>query len=211
MKKKNKFPNQKYKSVKNFFIDYLSDLNSSFNSLDIDILKKIILLLKKSYNQKNKKIFICGNGGSAALSDHYACDHQKILFETKKLKPIIISLVANSALGTAISNDVNYKSIFSEQLKQMARDGDILIVISASGNSQNVIEAIKWANKNKITSISFTGFDGGIVKKISKYNLHIESNNYGVIEANHQSIINIISQYIKMDVLSLNQIRKIKF
>ena len=211
MKKKNKFPNQKYKNVKNFFIDYLSDLNSSFNSLDIDILKKIILLLKKSYSQKNKKIFICGNGGSAALSDHYACDHQKILFETKKLKPIIISLVANSALGTAISNDVNYKSIFSEQLKQMARDGDILIVISASGNSKNVIEAIKWANKNKITSISFTGFDGGIVKKISKYNLHIESNNYGVIEANHQSIINIISQYIKMDVLSLNQIRKIKF
>tara|TARA_Y100001958_G_C20889918_1_gene316507 strand:- start:1 stop:636 length:636 start_codon:yes stop_codon:yes gene_type:complete len=211
MIKKNKFPNQKYKDIKNFFHDYLLDLNSSFKSLNLVTLKKIIRLLKKSYNQKNKKIFICGNGGSAALSDHYACDHQKILFETKKLKPIIISLVANSALGTAISNDVNYKSIFSEQLKQMARDGDILIVISASGNSKNVIEAIRWANKHKIISISFTGFDGGIVKKISKYNLHIESNNYGIIEANHQSIINIISQYIKMDVLSLNQIRKIKF
>ena len=211
MKTYNKFPNKKYRNIKNFFSDYLFDLSSSFNSINFDTLKRVITLLKKSYKHKNKKIFVCGNGGSAALSEHFACDHQKILYETKKLKPIIISLVSNSAIGTAIANDVSYKSIFSEQLNQTARKGDILIVISSSGNSQNVIEAIKWANKNNMNTISLTGFDGGKVKKISKYNIHIESNNYGVIEANHQSIINIIAQYIKMEVLSLNQIKKVKF
>ena len=211
MSKKNKFPNKKYQNLKSFFNDYFVDLNLSLKSIKFENFKKIIMILKKNYIQKNRKIFICGNGGSAALSEHFACDHQKILFETKKLKPTIISLVSNSALSTAISNDVNYSSIFSEQLKQIAKSGDILIVISSSGNSKNVVKAIKWANKNKMTSISFTGFDGGVVKKISKYNLHIESNNHGVIEANHQSIINIISQYIKMEVLNLNQIRKVKF
>ena len=85
------------------------------------------------------------------------------------------------------------------------------MVISASGNSKNVIEAIKWAKKNYMITISFTGFDGGIVRKISDINLHINSKNYGIIEANHQSLINIISQYLKMRAISKNKINKIKF
>ena len=101
--------------------------------------------------------------------------------------------------------------MITEQLKQTAKKDDVLLVISASGNSKNVIDAIKWAKKNYLTTISFTGFDGGIVKKISNINLHIDSKNYGIIEANHQSLINIISQYLKMKAISNNQIKKIKF
>lgn len=206
-----KFPNKKYKNINSFFKDYFTNLNSSLDKINFSNLEKIINLLGKKYKNGKNKIFVCGNGGSAALSDHFACDHQKILFETKKFRPFVISLVSNHALGTAISNDVNYKSIFSEQLKQMATKDDILIVISSSGRSKNIIEAVKWANKNKMISISFTGFDGGLVKKISKINLHINSNNYGIIEANHQSLINIISQFLKLKNLSLKTIKKIKF
>ena len=135
----------------------------------------------------------------------------KNLYESKKFKPFIVSLVSNGALGTAISNDVNYKSIFKEQLKQTTIQKDILITISASGKSDNIINAIKWANKNNLITISLTGFDGGLSKKLSKYNLHIDSKNYGIIEANHQSLINVISQYLKIDALSLKEIQKIKF
>ncbi|MDC1416042.1 D-sedoheptulose-7-phosphate isomerase [Candidatus Pelagibacter bacterium nBUS_25] len=206
-----KFPHKKYNNVIDYFNDYFLDLKLSLSSINFSNLNKIINVLGKSYLNGDNKVFVCGNGGSAALADHFACDHQKILHETKKYRPFVISLVSNHALGTAISNDVNYKSIFSEQLKQMARKGDILIVISASGKSQNVIEAIKWAKKNKMISISLTGFNGGQAKKISQLNLHIQSKNYGVIEANHQSLINIISQFIKIKALSLKEIQKIKF
>lgn len=206
-----KFPNKKYKNIESFFEDYFLNLNSSLSSINYSNLNNIIKLLNKIYTKEKNKLYVCGNGGSAALSDHFACDHQKILYESKKFKPFIISLVSNFSLGTAISNDINYKSIFTEQLKQTAKKDDVLLVISASGNSKNVIDAIKWAKKNYLTTISFTGFDGGIVKKISKINLHIDSKNYGIIEANHQSLINIISQYLKMKVIGNNQIKKIKF
>lgn len=206
-----KFPNKKYKNVNKFFEDYFLNLNSSLSTINFSNLKQIILILKKVYSRKKNKVFVCGNGGSAALADHFACDHQKILYETNKFKPFIISLVSNAALGTAISNDINYKSIFKEQLKQIAASKDILITISASGKSDNIINAIKWANRNNLITISLTGFDGGLSKKLSKFNLHIDSKNYGIIEANHQSLMNIISQYLKLDALSLREIKKIKF
>ena len=206
-----KFPIKKYKKVEKYFEDYFLNLNLSLKSINFQNLKKIIFLMNKSYVNGKNKIFVCGNGGSAALANHFACDHQKILFETKKFKPFIISLTANIALGTAIANDLNYASIFSEQLRQMAKPNDILVTISSSGNSKNIIKAIKWANNNKMISISLTGFNGGISKKISKYNLHVTSNNYGIVEANHQSIINILSQYLKMSVLKESQIQKINF
>tara|TARA_A100001011_G_C13889497_1_gene666385 strand:+ start:53 stop:676 length:624 start_codon:yes stop_codon:yes gene_type:complete len=206
-----KFPNKKYKNVEKFFNDYFLNISSSLNTINFTELKQIILILKKIYRNNKNKVYVCGNGGSAALADHFACDHQKILYETKKFKPFIVSLVSNGALGTAISNDINYKSIFEEQLKQTANFNDVLITISASGNSDNIINAIRWANKNKLITISLTGFNGGLSRKLSKYNLHIDSKNYGVIEANHQSLINIISQYLKVDSLSLNEIQKVKF
>ena len=206
-----KFPIKKYKNIKFFFNDYFANVNRSLKTVSFIDLKKIIFILKDVYTNNLNKVYICGNGGSAALAEHFACDHQKILYESKKFKPFIISLVSNVSLGTAISNDINYKSIFTEQLKQTAKKNDVLITISSSGNSKNIIDAIKWANKNQLISISFTGFNGGIAKKISKYNLHIDSSNYGIVEANHQSLMNIISQYLKVDTLNLKEIKNIKF
>ena len=206
-----KFPNKKYINLKHYFDDYYNELNLSMSSVNINNLKKVINLLRKIYKSGKNKVFVCGNGGSAALAEHFACDHQKILFETKKFRPSVYSLVSNSAIGTAISNDVKYEAIFSEQLKYQSSKGDILIVISSSGKSKNIVEAVKWANKNKLISISMTGFDGGTVKRISRHNLHVSSKNYGIIEANHQSLMNIISQYLKMKELELRSIKKVNF
>ena len=206
-----KFPNKKYKNVKNFFNDYFTNINLSLASVDFNNLEKIINILSKIYKKGKHKVFVCGNGGSAALSDHFACDHQKILSETGKIKPIIISLCSNSSLMTAISNDNSYFDIFSDQIKQIGSKGDVLIIISSSGKSQNVIKALRTAKKMSIKTVSFTGFSGGLSKKLANYNIHINSSNYGIIESMHHNVMNIISQYIKNKILGKNKIKKIFF
>ena len=154
---------------------------------------------------------VCGNGGSAALANHFACDHQKLLSGVGKLRPFIVSLSSNSALMTAISNDHDYEYLFSDQIKQIGEKSDILITISSSGNSKNIINAIKVAKKMSIFTISLTGFNGGMSKKLADINIHVDCINYGIVESLHHTIMNLISQFIKNKYLSKKEIRKIKF
>jgi len=207
-----KFPFKKYKNIDNFSLDYFADFTKAKNNLNIKDLEKIIFALKKAYTNKKNTIFICGNGGSAAIANHFECDHKKILFEgTKNLNPKIISLCANNPLITAIANDFSYEEIFLKQLQYLAKKGDILITISSSGKSKNIIKALKWSNKNNIRTISFTGFDGGKAKRISKYNIHCNSNNYGVIEDIHQGLMHIFCQFLRNKVLTKKKIIKTYF
>lgn len=201
-----KFPSKKYYKIDSFTNDYLDEFIRCSKNLSIDDLRQIIKTLEKLYRGKKGKLYVCGNGGSAALSNHFACDHQKILSRINLLKPMITSLSANSAIMTAISNDSNYSQVFVDQLKAVANKNDLLLVISSSGNSKNIIKAIEWANKNKIKTISFTGFDGGDAKRKTKLNIHCNSKNYGIIEAIHQNIMNIISQYIRNKFSSTKKI-----
>ncbi len=206
-----KFPIKKYKKVYDFKNDYYDDFKSSFENIKFENLNDIIEILDRAYKNKNVKVFVCGNGGSAALANHFACDHQKLLNNVGPLRPFIISLSSNTALMSAISNDNNYEYVFSDQIKQIGKKSDILITISSSGNSKNIVNAIKIAKKMSITSISLTGFDGGKSKKIADKNIHINSHNYGIVESLHHTIMNIISQYIKNKYLSSKEIKKIKF
>ena len=206
-----KFPNKKYQTAIDFNNDYKKSFDEAFETINFKKLDKIIKILDKAYKNSKKKILVCGNGGSAALANHFACDHQKIIYETGKIKPFIISLSSNNSLITAISNDNDYSMVFSDQIKQIGSKGDILIVISSSGKSKNIINAIKVAKKLSIKTISFTGFTGGTTKKISDLNIHINSNNYGIIESMHHNLMNLISQYIKHKVISKNKIKKTIF
>ena len=138
-----KFPNKKYINVINFKNDYFKTLSSTFDSINELNLKKIINLLEKNYKKRGIKILVCGNGGSAAISNHFACDHQKIIYETGKIKPFIISLSSNNSLITAISNDNDYSMVFSDQIKQIGSKGDILIVISSSVNLKILLMQLK--------------------------------------------------------------------
>ena len=196
-----KFPLKKYNNFNSFTSEYFNIIRKISRTIDFKKFEKITKIIEKNYKSKDQKTFVCGNGGSAALANHFACDHQKILFETKKIHPKVISLCTNIPLMTAISNDNTYENIFKDQLTYNAKSKDILITISSSGNSKNIINAINWANKKKLITISFTGFRGGRSKKISKFNLHVPSYNYGIVEATHHSFMNIISQYIKNKLL----------
>lgn len=206
----NKFPNIKYYKSNFYYNDYLKEHYKTFENLSTTNLNRIINIINKKY-LLGKKIFVCGNGGSAALANHFACDHQKILSSIKKIKPRLLSLCSNIPLITAISNDKKYDDVFSDQIIAQGSKGDILICISSSGNSKNIIKAIKSAKKIGIYSISFTGFDGGYAKKNSNINLHCSSKNYGVIESIHHSIMNIIAQYIRNLYLTKKEIRKVNF
>ena len=204
------FPTKKFINYSLFHEGYKEAFDKAYSSLNKNNIEKILNIIKKNYKSKNK-IIVCGNGGSAALSNHFACDHQKILSSCKKLRPYIISLNSNNSIFSAIANDINYKSVFSEQLKQIGEKGDLLITISSSGKSPNIIQATKIANKLGIKTISLTGFNGGTSKKISYYNIHVRSDNYGIIESVHHCVMNLISQYIRNTQLSENVIKKTNF
>ena len=186
----------KYNSLDNYCNDYFEEMNNSFDANSKLNLKKIVSFLEQKYKGKNN-IYVCGNGGSAAIANHFECDHKKILSETKKI--------------TAISNDISYKDIFKKQLEYLANKGDVLITISSSGNSENIIQAIKFAKKNKMKVVSFSGFNGGRSRKMCDLNLHVNSQNYGVIENLHHAYMNIISQFIKHKILTNSEIKKYKF
>ena len=118
---------------------------------------------------------------------------------------------SNIELISAIANDIKYDDVFSFQLSRLASIGDCLITISSSGNSKNIINAIRWAKKNNIKTISLNGFDGGKAKNLSDYSINVPCNNYGIVEDLHQSIMHIISQSLRLQNLKNKDYLKINF
>ena len=160
--------------------NYLTKLK---DTLDLVLLKNINHLIKQIHKLKknNKKLYICGNGGSAANAIHIANDF--IFTKSSKKKMINVeALTANNAIITCISNDVGYKYIFSKQLENKATKSDMLLILSGSGNSENLIEAIKIAKQKKMEIVAILGFDGGKCKKLLKNIIHINVNDMQISE-----------------------------
>ena len=154
-------------------LDYLDRISEVIHTLEDYCIFNIENLIKYLYSAKirNKKVFICGNGGSSSVASHIAQD----LFKMCDIKAF--SLTDNTSLITAISNDVNYNKIFEYQLNTLASKGDILITLSGSGSSGNILNALKWANKNGLITITLVGTNGGkVLKSKNKLDLiiHIE-------------------------------------
>ncbi len=166
----------------------IPDLIRLLSGLDYEKVQEITWLLKE-----DRTIFICGNGGSASTASHFAED---LAYWTKE-GIRAISLTDNNALITAISNDEGYKNVFVRQLENLFREGDIVIGISASGNSPNVVNALDYANNHKGLSIALVGFDGGKAKYISHHYIHIESDDYGVVEDMHLILAHLIAKNLK--------------
>ena len=145
---------------------------------------------------KSGRIFVAGNGGSAAISDHLCCDFVKGTYSEKYNNLIVHSLVGSQALFTAVANDFGYEHTFSFQLKALQLNPkDALILISSSGNSPNILEALKFAHERRCTVIGLTGFDGGELNKMADVRLHIPVNNYGVVEDCHQALMHVLAQF----------------
>jgi|TARA_B110000037_G_C17127422_1_gene508876 D-sedoheptulose 7-phosphate isomerase len=160
--------------------NYLVKLNDTIKNVPIE---KINLLIKKidKVKKNNNKLFICGNGGSAANAIHIANDF--IFTKSSKKKMIDVeALTSNNAIITCISNDVGYKYIFSKQLENKAKKNDLLLLLSGSGNSENLIEAIKVAKLKKMETFAILGFNGGKCKKLVKNNIHIDINDMQISE-----------------------------
>jgi D-sedoheptulose 7-phosphate isomerase len=176
---------------------YLSDLKGIINTLENRDLEKIIEMIKKA-REEDKRIFVFGNGGSAATANHFAADFGKnaVNGDTNRFK--IISLSNNISSITACGNDIGFETVFEEQLKNLMHDGDLIICISASGNSPNIIRAVEYARKRSGTIIGITGFDGGKLRKISDININIDSDSYEQIEDMHLVIAHIIVYWFKM-------------
>lgn len=176
--------------------DYRNKLDDGLKNLDHFMFKEVVNVLVNAFNAR-ANIFVCGNGGSAAISEHFTCDHSKGINSNTNYFPKFISLTSNVSLLTAYANDNGYTNVFSEQINNFAENGDVLIAITSSGNSPNIIKAVDTAKNLGLTVITFTGFDGGIVRNKSYYNFHIPVNNYGVVEDCHHIIMHMLAQYIR--------------
>ncbi len=177
--------------------EYFDNMLSAQSHIDLEDLPDIIKTIQETI-KSGSIVYSMGNGGSSAIAEHLVCDFTKGCFtHNSRLKSF--SLNSNTSLLTAISNDFSYKEGFSKQLEYYIEPDDIILLISSSGNSENIIRAIDYANKNNIKSISFTGFDGGRAKELATMNIHIPIDNYGIIEDLHQSMMHIIAQYIYLE------------
>jgi phosphoheptose isomerase len=206
----NKFPIKIFNESRPFFESYFSVLN---NFLQNKNLNKLINISNEIYRKiiNKKKIFICGNGGSGSIADHFLCDFMKGVSSDTYFKPKIISLNSNPSLLSAIANDLGYDKIFEFQLDNLAKAGDLIVLLSCSGNSKNIIRAIKLGKKKKVKIIGFTGFQGGYLKKNSDINFHVNISNYGIVEDIFQITMHCMSQFIRQKYLKNKKIKKNKF
>ena len=171
--------------------NYLKDLSNSLNELNIIEIEKIAQVFLNARNN-NKNIYVFGNGGSGSTASHMVCDILKGCSYGKEKRFKITCLNDNIPTLLAYSNDISYDVVFLEQLKNFINPGDVVIGISGSGNSINVINAIKYANLNNCITIGFTGFDGGLLKKEATYSLNALVNDMQITEDIHVIALHIL-------------------
>lgn len=179
------------------YFDRLSDV---FNKINTDKLDELFITLEKCRKFK-KNIFLIGNGGSSSTAAHMQNDINFDVFKKSKTKtPLrLINLSDNTPSITAIANDLSYEDIFNKQIQIYGNRNDMLLIISASGNSKNLIKAAKTSKKMGIKSFGLLGFDGGVLKKICDNYLLVPSDKgeYGIVEDIHLIINHIISHWFQ--------------
>ncbi|WP_207912372.1 D-sedoheptulose-7-phosphate isomerase [Pseudobacteriovorax antillogorgiicola] len=175
---------------------YFNYIGTLLESVDGKQLENFLALIDSARDSGNQ-IFFFGNGGSAATASHFAND-LSIGTRSYKKPYKALALTDNAAVMTAIANDDTYDDIFLYQLRNHMNQGDLVIAISASGNSNNVLKAIDWANINGGTTVGLTGFDGGELKKFANHSLHVPSNTgeYGPVEDVHMIFDHLLGSYL---------------
>lgn len=184
---------------KEFFSQYTNDLSALLKAIDLDAVERVGLVIWRAYRD-GRTVFIIGNGGSAATASHFACDLAKGATVPGKRRVRVVSLTDNVALMTAIGNDIGYEELFTEQVANLAEKGDLLIAISASGNSPNILHTLRWAKENDVVTVAVLGFDGGEAAKIAEHFVVAESRNYGLVEDFHLIFEHAMSQWLRQKI-----------
>jgi D-sedoheptulose 7-phosphate isomerase len=205
-----KFPNAHYQTIREYFEAYRNEIVRSWSTIDPAAVTAAAEILRNCI-ERDSIIFACGNGGSAAIANHLLCDFQKGIQTDTAMLPRVVSLSAHLELLTAIANDICYEDVFVYQLKTMARPGDILLAVSSSGNSENIVRAMQWAKQNGIPTIAMVGFDGGRSADLADVAIHVAATNYGTVEDVHQSTMHLLAQYLRQSRMSAEQIANRKF
>ncbi|MDR1965370.1 MAG: SIS domain-containing protein [Synergistaceae bacterium] len=187
---------------------YLDSLHEAARKLDREAFGRAIEALRDAY-AKDRQIFIIGNGGSAATANHFVCDFGKNAAPLEGARRFrIISLSDNVEKITAFGNDISFDEIFRQQLINLMNDGDVLITVSASGNSPDIVKACEYAKERRGTLIAITGMGGGKSRAMADISLHVPVENYEQAEDAHLIILHMFVDYIKKNrgyVLGLSQ------
>ena len=178
---------------------YLSSLQETLNELPKENIVSVIELLK-SARLDGRQVFIMGNGGSASTATHFVCDLAKNTRKDGLPHFKVIGLADNMALFSAYANDEGYENVFSQQLANLVLPGDIVIGISASGNSMNVLNALALAKSRKAITVGFTGFDGGQMAPMVDLNVHVNSSVIEHVEDIHLMLEHMIVKSIKDEI-----------
>jgi D-sedoheptulose 7-phosphate isomerase len=173
---------------------YKTDLLQAVETIDLAKVGEAIDILRQARDEK-RHIFVCGNGGSASTASHFVCDMVKGASFGREARFRIMALTDSLPTITAYSNDVSYDCVFAEQLKNFAQPGDVVIAISGSGNSPNVLRAIEYAGSIGCRTIALTGRDGGKLGPLAELNLQASVPHMGRIEDVHMIVMHMICYY----------------
>lgn len=191
---------QKNSASIDFIKSYFDEVKHCLDSLDGKKIELAINIILGAY-KKDRKVFILGNGGSASTSSHMACDLGKgtlqRIYDNKERRLRVISLADNVAIMTAFANDLSFEDIFVQQLRNLVEADDIVVAISGSGNSKNVVKAVEYAKSCGAKTIGFLGFKtGGKLGKMVDCAINVDSNHYGPIEDTHGILNHVVASWI---------------
>jgi len=205
-----KFPAGKFDSAGDYFGEYAKELSRAAETIDLNAMERAGWLLCEAYTS-GSRMFSCGNGGSASIANHMQCDHLKGIRTGTDIAPQVLSLATNVEVLTAIANDIGYEAVFVYQLQSQAQPGDVLIAVSSSGRSRNIVDALAWARASRLRTIAITGFDGGAARRTAEVAIHVDSTNYGIIEDLHQAVMHSLAQYVRQSRLDADAIPETVF
>ena len=200
-----KFPNAPYTRAGWYLQAYAEEMSRAASSIDPASLDRAAEILIDAYTS-GARVFSCGNGGSAAIANHLQCDHMKGVRTATDLAPRVVSLSHSVELITAIANDMAYEEVFVYQLQSQSGPGDVLVAVSSSGRSANIVRALTWARDHDVRTIALTGFTGGEARTVAEVTVHVDSTNYGIVEDLHQAIMHALAQYIRQSRMTANAI-----
>lgn len=177
--------------------DYISTLQATIERLPQPLIAQVVDVLEEARLQ-GRQVFIMGNGGSASTATHFVCDLAKNTRQEGLPHYRAIGLTDNMAIFSAYANDEGYETVFANQLANLIHPGDIVIGISASGNSKNVLNAVAEAHKHRAMVIGFSGFDGGKLAGMVDINIHVDSHVIEHVEDIHLMLEHMIVRAIKV-------------
>lgn len=196
-----RFPSHRFHRADAFGRSYAAELSRAMDTVDLSAVHDAAEILLNAYTT-DAAVFACGNGGSASIANHLQCDHVKGVGNGTDLTNRVYSLSTNVEIFSAIANDLGYEHVFTHQLRTQARPGDVLVAVSSSGSSPNIVRAVDWANEHGMRTISLTGFGGGAARERATVSIHVDAVNYGVIEDAHQAVMHLLAQYVRQSRMS---------